>query len=232
MGLGKKVYYELIERENNIRLAYDCLDNISSNIFQLISMQTYIDKFVRLVTIEFGSDQEILVTTRTSISYANLKEGVTYYSSNPRFIYEKDARSHKNLEFRIDGIDYTEQVRHEIVHVEEKRWPFIVRNNLPLKELMDNKVEVLHKPQYLTQINKFYQLHQIIYPCRDYQINVLLKNNLDKKYTIAMGSFFPFNTLSYKNFRSEQRNDDLYQVHIPKWTLPGSGYSFTIQKHN
>lgn len=57
IDIKRKVEYEIIRKNKDIRLAYDFVDNIDDKILHSITKQTYIDNFNREIVLEIIGDQ-------------------------------------------------------------------------------------------------------------------------------------------------------------------------------
>lgn len=223
----KRAEYEIIRRNEDIRLAYDFLDNINERIIHNIKKQTYIDNFQREIVLEIqDSDLKVSITTR--IEFLNVKKDVKYYSANPRFESLEQAQSYKHEEFSINRVDYTKEIISEIEYTNANRqFPYIVKNQIPLK--YDNTILVVHKTQHIVPINQFFHVYQLVFPCRSFLTTILIKNNNNDKYRLRTGTFSSFNVHTYEKFTPEYRKDDVNTITIGKWSLPGSGYTVVLQ---
>ena len=95
IDIKRKVEYEIIRKNKDIRLAYDFVDNIDDKILHSITKQTYIDNFNREIVLEIIGDQlRVGITTR--IEFLNVKNDINYYSSSPRFETLEQAKSYKH----------------------------------------------------------------------------------------------------------------------------------------
>lgn len=224
----KLAEYEIIRRNEDIRLAYDFLDNIEERIIHSIKKQTYIDNFNREIVLAIQeNDLKVSITTR--IEFLNVKEGINYYSANPRFETFEQAQSYKHEEFSINRLDYTTKIISEIEETNANRqFPYMVKNQFPL--VYDNNILVVHKTSHIVPINQFFHVYQLVFPCRSFLTTVLLKNNVDNSYRLRTGTFSSYNVHTYEKYTPEYRRDDVNTITIGKWSLPGSGYTMTLQK--
>lgn len=224
----KLAEYEIIRRNEDIRLAYDFLDNIEERIIHSIKKQTYIDNFNREIVLAIQeNDLKVSITTR--IEFLNVKEGINYYSANPRFETFEQAQSYKHEEFSINRLDYTTKIISEIEETNANRqFPYMVKNQFPL--VYDNNILVVHKTSHIVPIHQFFHVYQLVFPCRSFLTTVLLKNNVDNSYRLRTGTFSSYNVHTYEKYTPEYRRDDVNTITIGKWSLPGSGYTMTLQK--
>lgn len=224
----KLAEYEIIRRNEDIRLAYDFLDNIEERIIHSIKKQTYIDNFNREIVLAIQeNDLKVSITTR--IEFLNVKEGINYYSANSRFETFEQAQSYKHEEFSINRLDYTTKIKSEIEETNANRqFPYMVKNQFPL--VYDNNILVVHKTSHIVPINQFFHVYQLVFPCRSFLTTILLKNNVDNSYRLRTGTFSSYNVHTYEKYTPEYRRDDVNTITIGKWSLPGSGYTMTLQK--
>jgi hypothetical protein len=224
----KLAEYEIIRRNEDIRLAYDFLDNINDRIIHSIKKQTYIDNFNREIVLDIqGNSLKVSITTR--IDFLNVKEGINYYSSNPRFETLEQAESYKHEEFSINRIDNTNKIISKIEQTNVNRqFSYMVKNQFPLK--YESNILVIHKTSHIVPINQFFHVYQLVFPCRSFLTTVLIKNNQNDKYRLRTGTFSSYNVHTYEKFTPEYRRDDVNTITIGKWSLPGSGYTMTLQE--
>ena len=227
LQLQQGINYELIKRNGDIRLAYDFIDNISDKIIHNIKKQTYIDNFNREIVLEIIDDQlKVSITTR--IEYLNIKEGINYYSTNPRFETLEQAKSYRHEEYTINGFDYSSQIHTSIVCTNEKRqFPYLIQNQMPL--IYDTNVILVHKTSHIIALKHFFHVYQLVFPCRSFLTTIIVKGATNNKYQLKTGTFSSFNVHTYEKHTSEYRKDDVNTITIGKWALPGSGYTVALQ---
>lgn len=227
LQLQQSIEYELIKRNGDIRLAYDFMDNISDKIVHSIKKQTYIDNFNREIVLEIiGEQLKVSITTR--IEYLNIKEGINYYSTNPRFETLEQAQSYHHEEYTINGIDYSSQINASIVCTNEKRqFPYLIQNQMPL--IYDSNVILVHKTSHMIPLKHFFHVYQLIFPCRSFLTTIIIKGDTNNQYQLKTGTFSSFNVHTYEKHTSEYRKDDVNTITIGKWALPGSGYTVALQ---
>ena len=227
LQLQQSIEYELIKRNGDIRLAYDFMDNISDKIVHSIKKQTYIDNFNREIVLEIiGEQLKVSITTR--IEYLNIKEGINYYSTNPRFETLEQAQSYHHEEYTINGIDYSSQINASIVCTNEKRqFPYLIQNQMPL--IYDSNVILVHKTSHMIPLKHFFHVYQLVFPCRSFLTTIIIKGDTNNQYQLKTGTFSSFNVHTYEKHTSEYRKDDVNTITIGKWALPGSGYTVALQ---
>lgn len=227
LQLQQDIEYELIRRNGDIRLAYDFMDNISSKIIYSIKKQTYIDNFNREIVLEI-IDSQLKVSITTRIEFLNIKDGINYYSANPRFETLEQAQSYKHEEYTINGTDYSSRIHTNIVCINEKRqFPYLIQNEMPL--IYDKNIILVHKTSHIVTLEHFFHVYQLVFPCRSFLTTIIIKNNTNNQYQLKTGTFSSFNVHTYEKNTSEYRKDDVSTITIGKWALPGSGYTVTLQ---
>ena len=227
--IKKQAEYEIVRRNEDIRLAYDFLDNINERIIHSIKKQTYIDNFNREIILDI-QEKNLKVSITTRIQFINVKNGISYYCPNPRFETLVHAKSYRHEEFSINNVDYTKQIVSTISETNENRqFPYIVKNQFPLK--YDSNVLVVHKTSHIIPVNQFFHVYQLVFPCRSFLTTILLKNNQNNKYYLKSGTFSAYNVHVYEKYTTEYRKDDVCTITIGKWSLPGSGYTIVLQEN-
>ena len=227
LQMKRNAEYEIVRRNEDIRLAYDFVDNINEKIIHSVKKQTYIDNFNREIILEImGNDLKVSITTR--IEYLNVKNGVNYYSVNPRFENFEQAQTYKHEEFTINRKDYSKEIISSIECTNENRqFPYIIKNQMPL--IYEDNIVVVHKTSHIVPINQCFHVYQLVFPCRSFLTTILIKNNQDNQYRLRTGTFSSFNVHTYEKYTSEYHKDDVNTITIGKWSLPGSGYTIALQ---
>lgn len=110
----------------------------------------------------------------------------------------EQAKSYEHSEFKIDNIDYTSQVEKEIViNDNNKQLRYLVKNKYPITKDKGNVI-IFHKVRYKIDINNFYQLYSIAYPCRDFDVSSLIIGGKDaNKYRLIVGTQEYYNISEY-----------------------------------
>ena len=230
--MRKEIEYELLRRQSDIRLSYDFWDSIDEKLWNNIKKQTYIDNFNRQIVIEFTGEDSGKVTISTQIEFANVKNGIKYYSANPRFETEEQAKSYCHEEYSINGESYVSEIKKKIIPDANRQFPYLVSNEIPLI-YEKGSILIEHKISYILKPEEFLHVYQLIFPCRSFWVTIMLKNNIDEKYRIRTGTFSSFNVHTHENdnkYRQEYRKGDIGTITISKWALPGSGYTVVLQK--
>ena len=231
--MRKEIEYELLRRQSDIRLSYDFWDSIDEKLWNNIKKQTYIDNFNRQIVIEFTGEDSGKVTISTQIEFANVKNGIKYYSANPRFETEEQAKSYCHEEYSINGESYVSEIKKKIIPDANRQFPYLVSNEIPLI-YEKGSILIEHKISYILKPEEFLHVYQLIFPCRSFWVTIMLKNNIDEKYRIRTGTFSSFNVHTHDNdnkYRQEYRKGDIGTITISKWALPGSGYTVVLQKN-
>ena len=108
-------------------------------------------------------DDHLKVSITTRIEYLNIKEGINYYSTNPRFETLEQAKSYRHEEYTINGFDYSSQIHTSIVCTNEKRqFPYLIQNQMPL--IYDTNVILVHKTSHIIALKHFFSFFIIIPP--------------------------------------------------------------------
>ena len=169
---------------------------------------------------------------RDRIDFANVKNGIKYYSANPRFETEEQAKSYCHEEYSINGESYVSEIKKKIIPDANRQFPYLVSNEIPLI-YEKGSILIEHKISYILKPEEFLHVYQLIFPCRSFWVTIMLKNNIDEKYRIRTGTFSSFNVHTHENdnkYRQEYRKGDIGTITISKWALPGSGYTVVLQK--
>lgn len=233
MDLRRKIEYELLRRRGDIRLAYDFWDHLNEKLELIINKQTYIDNFNRQIIIELLNNERAKVSIATQIEYLNVKDGIIYYSANPRFETKEQVESYRHEEFYINRKDYLGKIKQKISFDEGRQFPYLVNNQFPLDYERQNII-VHHKISYITLVEQFFHVYQLVFPCRSFITTIMIKHNEENKYRVRTGTFSSFNIHSIQNddkYTTEYKKGDIGTISISKWSLPGSGYSVLIQKN-
>lgn len=209
----------------------DFYNSVDKRVFDLACNSPYIDKFKRIIEIQICDDKEnAVINMENYFKFVNLNGCKNFYRSSPVFPRLKEAQSYKHLKFEINNIDCLSKINSNIkVSEKNNQFKYIVKNQYPLNEIDTlNECTIFHKIQYKVHLQNFYQYHALIFPCRDYTLEIVLKNHQNKYYlALATNEFFDVD--NYVE-RTQYRDKHICNINYLDWLLPGSGYSFTIQK--
>lgn len=234
-NIKNKINYKINERifdSNYINYANDYVKTFEEMLFGTLKQQTFIDRFSRqiVITIDNNDYKNTYITMKTQIHYVNVKN-TSYYKTSPIFPELWQAESYEHLEFKIDNVDYTKQIKKEIVINENnKQMKYLVKNQYPITKDSGNVI-IFHKVKYKVDINNFYQSYLVAYPCRDFDVFIKLEGKDVEKYRLIVGTQEYFNISSYSE-KTQIRDKNTCVIRIPRWLLCGSGYNFTIQHNN
>lgn len=134
------------------------------------------------------------------------------------------------MKFEINNIDCLSKINSSIqISENNNQFKFLVKNIYPINEVeIFDECTIFHKTQCKVHLQNFYQYHALIFPCRDYTLEIVLKNYNNKYYLALVTNEF-FNVNNYVE-RTQYRDKHICNINYIDWLLPGSGYSFTIQK--
>ena len=134
------------------------------------------------------------------------------------------------MKFEINNIDCLSKINSSIqISENNNQFKFLVKNIYPINEVeIFDECTIFNKTQCKVHLQNFYQYHALIFPCRDYTLEIVLKNH-NNKYYLALATNEFFNVNNYVE-RTQYRDKHICNINYIDWLLPGSGYSFTIQK--
>ena len=223
--LNQKINNYLFEADY-INYANDYVNTFEEMLFKTLSQQTFMDRFSRQVLISVDGE-DAFITMKTHIRYINVKN-TTFYRTSPIFPEREQAMSYEHLEFKIDNVDYTDKIKKEVVvNDNNKQMSYLVKNKYPITRDKGNVV-IFHKVRYKVDINNFYQLYSVAYPCRDFDVSIILEGGDKDKYRLIVGTQEYYNISSYSE-KNQLRDKNTCIIRFPHWLLCGSGYNFTIQ---
>ncbi len=223
--ISQKINICLFDNEY-INYANDYVETFNNMLAKTLNQQTFIDRFSRQVIISVDGDSAFVIM-KTHIHYINVKNTM-FYRTSPIFPELEQAKSYEHLEFKVDNIDYTDQIRTEItINDNNKQMRYLVKNDYPINKDAGD-VTVFHKVRYKIDINNFYQLYSVAYPCRDFDVSIILEGKDAYKYRLVVGTQEYYNISSYSE-KTQFRDKNTCIIRFPHWLLCGSGYNFTIQ---
>ncbi len=226
--MRKNLAYNLIGMNTS---SIDFYNSVDKRVFDLACNSPYIDKFKRIIEILICDDNEkAIINMENYFKFVNLNGCKNFYRSSPVFPRLREAQSYKHLKFEINNIDCLSKISSNIqVSEKNNQFKYIVKNEYPINEMDTfDGCTIFHKIQYKVYLQNFYQYHALIFPCRDYTLEIVLKNHQNKYYlALATNEFFDVN--NYVE-RTQYRDKHICNINYLDWLLPGSGYSFTIQK--
>lgn len=236
--IREKIDHEIIRKNGNLRLVYDFIDDINEKIIWNIRKQTYIDTLSRDIVLEVqGTNLKVSITSR--INYLNVKEGIPYFSTNPRFETKEQAESYRIEEYSVNGQDLLESVTSSVEFTEKevkgRQFPYRIQNTIPLvynDNIYGNEMRIVFKTSHVVPISQFFHVYQLVFPCRSFQASIVIKGDANNSWRVRTGTFSSFNVHTYAKYTPEYRKDDVSTVTIGKWSLPGSGYTVVLQRSN
>lgn len=226
--INSKINEHLFD-SNYINYANDYVKTFEEMLLITLRQQTFIDRFSRQVLITIDNEHAY-ITMKTHIHYINVKN-TTFYKTSPIFPELEQAESYEHLEFRIDNIDYTTRIKKDIVvNNNNKQMRYLVKNQYPITK-DSGDVVIFHKVRYKVDINNFYQLYSVTYPCRDFDVSIILDGEKANKYRLIVGTQEYYNISLYSE-KTQLRDKNTCIIRFPHWLLCGSGYNFTVQHDN
>lgn len=226
--LRKKLSHSIIGMNT---YSIDFCNSVDNRIFDLVCNSPYIDKFKRIIEIQICDDNEsAVINIESYFSFVNLNGCKNFYRSSPVFPILSEAQSYKHLKFEINNIDCLSKINSSIqISENNNQFKFLVKNIYPINEVeIFDECTIFHKTQCKVHLQNFYQYHALIFPCRDYTLEIVLKKH-NNKYYLALAKNEFFNVNNYVE-RTQYRDKHICNINYIDWLLPGSGYSFTIQK--
>ena len=210
-----------------INYADSYIDTFEKMLLEALEQQTFIDRISRQVVISVNGEKAI-ITMKTHIEYINVRNS-DFYRTSPIFPELEQAKSYKHLELKIDNIDYTDKIQSKVEeNSNNKQFGYIVRNKYPITVNKGN-VTVFHKVRYKIDIENFYQYYAVAFPCRDFDVSILLEGPDVAKYRLIVGTSEYYNVSSYTE-ETQHRDKSACIIRFPHWILAGSGYNFTVQR--
>lgn len=103
----------------------------------------------------------------------------------------------------------------------------MVKNKYPITKDKGNVI-IFHKVRYKIDINNFCQLYSIAYPCRDFDVSIMIGGKDANKYRLIVGTQEYYNISSYSG-KTQFRDKNTCIIRFPHWPLCGSRYNFIIQ---
>ena len=229
LDLRKRINEQLLSYEGDINLAQEYYASFDNRMYHWMKKQTYIDMFQRVVKLNLLDQKNMEVNVVTRIDFINVKKGIEYYSSSPRFETKEEAVSYKTVLFSINQEDLTESVKSKVCSPDiENSFPYKVQNTYPLK-YNESRVVLRHETRHIVPIDRFIQTYMLIFPCRTFRCDVVLENDYNKEYRLVAQPFSSFNVHTYPNYEP-QIPINQGTITIPMWSLPGSGYEVVLQK--
>ena len=94
LDLRKRINEQLLSYEGDINLAQEYYASFDNRMYHWMKKQTYIDMFQRVVKLNLLDQKNMEVNVVTRIDFINVKKGIEYYSSSPRFETKEEAVSY------------------------------------------------------------------------------------------------------------------------------------------
>ena len=123
------------------------------------------------------------------------------------------------MKFEINNIDCLSKINSSIqISENNNQFKFLVKNIYPINEVeIFDECTIFHKTQCKVHLQNFYQYHALIFPCRDYTLEIVLKNH-NNKYYLALATNEFFNVNNYVE-RTQYRDKHICNINYIQFCL-------------
>ena len=92
-------------------------------------------------------------------------------------------------------------------------------------------VNIFYKSSYLCPALDFFQAYSLFFPCKNFSIDIHLRDGLEKKFSIVTSTNSIFSNSYAGSFEAnEMKNFGVCSLTLPEWAVPGMGYTVTLKK--
>lgn len=223
-----RIYNELVFRNTQRRFNYYS-DFISSKIIEMTQVKALLESLKRIVELELISNEQLVKVTTTQImKFLYIQNNEPYYK-----LYVETTKQQldtfKVNSLLINNIDFTPQIKLSYTKEPHKgQFIYTITSDFIPPNL--ETCEVYYQYNYECPSLDFFQTFRLSYPCNDFSALVILKNDLNKQYSILGSTFSSFSKIYNDNFKaSEMYTNGSCNIKLPNWSLPGAGYAVTLK---
>lgn len=210
------------------------LEGIADNIFDNLKYDTILEESIRTITLDFEDEEKtglIKVTTQKHEKYLYAqKKGHSYQMD---FVAtQQQAETYSVEKLLIDGVDYTSSI---VIEKERKKnrgqFEWHVRSkSIPIPKNCCIELTA----SYYCPAAAFYQSHKLSYPCQNFALHVINRND-NKRYSLLASTFSTFSKSQYDDVATREVDNTSTSVgtcllRLPAWSMPGTGYVITLKE--
>ncbi|MDD3415825.1 MAG: DUF4062 domain-containing protein [Lachnospiraceae bacterium] len=138
------------------------------------------------------------------------------------FVIEKLIINEKNYDDELK-VDITKNEDRGQLIYEVKSQESIKIPNVPCN--------IYYQNSYICPALDFYQAYRLPFPCKNFSVNIFLRDDMSDNYSILASTFSSFSNVHSDDYRaSEMKNFNSCYLTLPSWSLAGAGYVVTIKQ--
>lgn len=148
------------------------------------------------------------------------------------FATKQQAESYNVEKLLINNADFTDEFKMKISKNDNRgqlRYCVQSEKSIPMGE--NYPVNIFYKSSYLCPALDFFQAYSLFFPCKNFSIDIHLRDGLEKKFSIVTSTNSIFSNSYAGSFEAnEMKNFGVCSLTLPEWAVPGMGYTVTLKK--
>lgn len=209
----------------------DFAATMGKNLLTVVRKQGIMNSFHRIIEIYKDSDTTIKVEIMDQFEYRYLDQ--KHRSFGKKFFATKQQAESYNVEkLLINNADFTDEFKMKISKNDNRgqlRYCVQSEKSIPMGE--NYPVNIFYKSSYLCPALDFFQAYSLFFPCKNFSIDIHLRDGLEKKFSIVTSTNSIFSNSYAGSFEAnEMKNFGVCSLTLPEWAVPGMGYTVTLKK--
>lgn len=145
---------------------------------------------------------------------------------------QQQADTYKVEKLLIDNVDHTSKFNVETYRDDNRgQLVFYVKSKESVAMGDRFPINIFYKSSYMCPALDFFQSYNLQFPCKNFEVDMYLRDGLDKEYSIIASTNSIFSKQQSDTFKAnEMKNFDFCRIKLQEWALPSDGYTATIKK--
>lgn len=231
----KNTYNELFE--SYVAKIYQGIDiadfskTVGENFLKIIKANGLINSLHRIVEFYKVSDGLIKVVIEDEFEYLYLAPGHCRFGKMFQAT-KQQAETYVVDKLLINDEDYTSEFQLDKVKNENRgQLKYYVKSNKSVEFENDFPVNIYYKSSYICPALDFFQAYGLPFPCKNFFVDLYLRDNLDQEYSIVVSTNSMFSRLYADSFKAnEMKNFGVCRIKLQEWSLASDGYTATLKK--
>ena len=178
-----------------------------------------------------------IIRSHWKFKCVSLKGNLPEFSFNHNSSFSEFLSEFKMVTYNINGNDFTEYAKNKLEMTHNKkleRYFILFHDNLKLNKQKFAEVECIY--EYITTLPTYNSYSSYMYPAKSRDVKVTIEGKDSGKWILKANSFAAFRNLgnnlnavwSNRDNYEEIKADSSYNLNIKEWTLPGTGFAFSV----
>lgn len=205
--------------------------SLSEKFISKLNYDGILNSFHRIVQFCRANDGLIKVVIEDEIEYAYL---VPEHRAFGKLFQatKQQAMTYKVEKVLINNEDYTSSFhieQRENVNRGQLRYYVESVNSISMGD--EFPVNIFYQSSYECPPLAFFQSYGLSYPCKNFEVEMFLRDDLADEYSILTSTNAMFSKVYADSFKAnEVKNFGVCRIRLQEWALPSDGYTATLKK--